>query len=60
MFKRIMAVVLAVILLLTGTLSAIGWIALQNQRAESLQESLRQEARDIAWLAAQQERSSVS
>ena len=59
MFARIMAVVLTVILLLTGTLSAIGWIALQNQQTEAVLETLRQEAREIAWLAAQQERSSI-
>ncbi len=56
MFARIMAVVLTVILLLTGVLSAIGWIALQNQQTEAVLETLRGEAREIAWLAAQQER----
>ena len=57
MFARIMAVVLTVVLLLTGTLSAIGWIALQNQQTQAVLETLRQEAREIAYLAAQQERS---
>ncbi|MBQ2952926.1 MAG: HAMP domain-containing histidine kinase [Clostridia bacterium] len=56
MFARIMAVVLAVILLLTGVLSGIGWIALQNQQTEAVQQTLRQEAREIAYLAAQQQR----
>ena len=59
MFARIMAVVLTVVLLLTGTLSAIGWIALQNQQTEAVQETLRKEAREIAYLAAQQERVST-
>ena len=59
MFARIMAVVLTVVLLLTGTLSAIGWIALQNQQTEAVQETLRKEAREIAYLAAQQERVSA-
>ncbi len=58
MFARIMAVVLTVILLVTGVLSAIGWIALQNQQTAAVMETLRREAREIAWLAAQQERSS--
>ena len=57
MFARIMAVVLTVILLLTGTLSGIGWIALRNQQTEAVLETLRHEAREIAWLAAQQGRS---
>ncbi len=50
--------VLAVILLLTGVLSAIGWITLKNQQTEAVLETLRREAREISWLAAQQERSS--
>ncbi|MBR3765010.1 MAG: HAMP domain-containing histidine kinase [Clostridia bacterium] len=57
MFTRIMAVVLAGILLLTGVLSAIGFFALKNQQTEAVLEQLRQEAREIAWLAAQQQRS---
>jgi len=59
MFARIMAVVLTVILLVTGVLSAIGWIALQNQQTAAVMETLRREAREIAYLAAQQERSSA-
>ena len=55
MFTRIMAVVLSVILLLTGVLSAIGFFALKNQQTEAVLEQLRQEAREIAWLAAQQQ-----
>ena len=54
MFTRIMAVVLTVILLLTGVLSSIGWVALRRQQAGTVLEELRQEAREIAWLASQQ------
>ncbi len=53
MFTRIMAVVLTVILLLTAVLSGLGWMALQNREAESIRSALRQEAREIAFLAAQ-------
>lgn len=53
MFARIMAVVLTVILLLTGVMSAIGWMALQNQQTEGVMETLRTEAREISYLAAQ-------
>lgn len=53
MFARIMAVVLTVILLLTGVLSAIGWIALRDQQTETVMETLRAEAREIAYLAGQ-------
>ena len=53
MFARIMAVVLTVILLLTGMLSGIGWIALREQQTETVIETLRTEAREIAYLAGQ-------
>lgn len=53
MFARIMAVVLTVILLLTGMLSGIGWIALREQQTETVMETLRSEAREIAYLAGQ-------
>ena len=59
MFARIMAVVLTVILLLTAVLSGIGWIALQNQQTQTVMETLRTEAREIAYLAAQR-RTSLS
>lgn len=58
MFARIMAVVLTVIILLTGVLSAIGWVTLQRQETRTVMETLRTEAREIAYLAAQQ-RSSI-
>lgn len=53
MFTRIMAVVLTVILLLTSVLSGIGWVTLRNQQTETVMETLRGEAREIAYLAAQ-------
>lgn len=59
MFARIMAVVLTVILLLTVVLSGIGLVTLRNQRTEGVLETLRSEAREIAYLAAQR-RTSLS
>lgn len=53
MFARIMSVVLAVILLLTTVLSAVGWMALRERQTEGVMETLRAEAREIAYLAAQ-------
>ncbi|MBE5809999.1 MAG: HAMP domain-containing histidine kinase [Clostridiales bacterium] len=53
MFARIMAVVLTVILLLTTVLSGIGWVTLREQQTEVVMETLRTEAREIAYLAAQ-------
>ncbi len=53
MFARIMSVVLTVILVLTLVLSCVGWIALRNQQTEQAMETLRGEAREIAYLAAQ-------
>ena len=53
MFTRIMAVVLTVILLLTGMLSGIGWLALREQQTAATMEQLRSEAREIAYLAGQ-------
>ena len=59
MFTRIMAVVLTVILLLTAVLSGIGWATLRDQQTETVMETLRTEAREIAYLAAQK-RTSLS
>ena len=59
MFARIMAVVLTVILLLTVVLSGIGLVTLRNQRTEGVMETLRSEAREISYLAAQR-RTSLS
>lgn len=53
MFARIMAVVLTVIILLTGVMSVIGWVTLQNQQTAAVMETLRTEAREIAYLAGQ-------
>ena len=57
MFARIMAVVLTVILLLTAVLSGIGWATLRDQQTETVMETLRTEAREIAYLAAQKRNS---
>ena len=54
MFTRIMAVVLTVILLLTGMLSAIGWITMREQQTGALMDRLRSEAREIAYMAGQE------
>lgn len=59
MFTRIMAVVLSVIVMLTAVLSGIGWAALRNRQTASVMEELREEAREIAYLASQS-RSSMS
>ena len=59
MFARIMAVVLTVILLLTAVLSGIGWVTLRDQQTVAVMETLRSEAREIAYLAAQR-RTSLS
>ena len=59
MFARIMAVVLTVIVLLTAVLSGIGWVTLRDQQTEAVMETLRSEAREIAYLAAQR-RTSLS
>ncbi len=53
MFARIMSIVLTVILLLTVVLTGIGWAALHEQQTEQAMETLRAEAREIAYLAAQ-------
>lgn len=53
MFTRIMSMVLAVILLVTAGLSGLCWMALRNQQINARLEELTQEAREIAYLAAQ-------
>lgn len=52
-FTRIMAVVLAVIVLLTTVFSFTGVMVLRNRQIESRLEELRKEAREIAFLASQ-------
>lgn len=51
MFGRIMAFVVAVILLLTAVLSGVGLYALTSRQTAMRQEELRTEAREIAYLA---------
>ena len=53
MYTRIMAVVLAVVLALTVSLSSVCFVSLRNQQADARLEALKSEAREIAWLAAQ-------
>lgn len=60
MFARIMSVVLAVILLLTTVLSAVGWMALRERQTAGVMETLRAEAREIAYLAAQRSDTAIS
>ena len=52
MFARIMAVVLAAILLTTIGLSAVWYITLRNQQIDARLDYLISEAEDIAYLAA--------
>ena len=51
MFARIMAVVLAVILLTTVGLSTVWWLTLRNQQIDARLDYLISEAEDIAYLA---------
>ncbi len=51
MFARIMAVVLAVILLTTACLSAVWWLTLRNQQTDARLDYLISEAEEIAYLA---------
>ena len=59
MFARIMAMVLAVIAALTVAMSSACWFALRNQQINSRLQQLEKEARDIAYLAAQNTSSSA-
>lgn len=51
MFGRIMAVVVAVIVLMTSVLSGLGLYTLTSRQTAIRQENLRAEAREIAYLA---------
>ena len=51
MFSRIMAVVLAAILLTTVCLSALWWLTLRNQQIDARLDYLSSEAEEIAYLA---------
>jgi len=52
MFARIMAVVMAAILITTGCLTAVWWLTLRNQQIDDRLETLTGMAEDIAYLAA--------
>ncbi len=60
MFGRIMSIVLTVILLLTLVISGVGAVALRDQQTAQTMETLRTEAREIAYLAAQRRESSMA
>lgn len=53
MFARIMCAVLAIILLLTATLTVTGTLTLRNQQINARLDALTERADDIAWLASQ-------
>lgn len=59
MFTRIMAVVMLAILLTTVALSAVWWVTLRNRQIDDRLERLAAEARDIAYLAANLNRSGL-
>ena len=59
MFARIMAVVMAAILITAVCLSGIWWITLRNQQIDARLDYLISEAEDIAYLAADQSGSSI-
>ena len=52
MFTRIMAVLLAVVLVTTVSISAIWWFTLRNQQVNDRLDYLISQAQDIAFLAA--------
>ena len=60
MFTRIMAVVLAAILLLTAVLTGLGVMTLRSRQIDTRLEALRKEAREIAYLASQSSSSGFS
>lgn len=59
MFSRIMGMVMAVILLVTVGLSGVSYLRLRTQQINARLEALMKEAREIAYLAAQNSASSV-
>lgn len=59
MFTRIMAVVLAAILLLTAVLTGLGVMTLRSRQIDTRLEELRKEAREIAYLASQSSSSTI-
>lgn len=60
MFTRVMAVVLAAILLLTAVLTGLGVMALRGRQIDDRLEELRKEAREIAYLASQNTSSALN
>lgn len=60
MFTRIMAVVMAVILLVTVSLAGMSGVTLRNQQVSARLDDLTKEAREIAYLAAQSSASTMS
>ena len=52
MFTRIMAVVMAAILITAAGLSAVWWVTMRNQQVDARLDKLISEAQDIAYLAA--------
>lgn len=60
MFARIMAVVLTVILVLTLAFAAVAAVTLRNQQINGKLETLTRQAREIAYLASQNEASSMA
>ena len=54
MFSRIMSMVMGVILLVTVGLTSVCWMTLRNQQINARLKDLTKEAREIAYLAAQQ------
>ena len=59
MFKRIMAVVMGVILMVTVCATGLCWVTLRNQQISARLEDLTKEAREIAFLAAQNKTSAL-
>ena len=59
MFTRIMAVVLAAILLLTAVLTGLGVVTLRARQIDTRLKELRKEAREIAYLASQSSGSAI-
>ena len=51
MFARVMAVVMAAILIMTAVLSAVSWITLRDRQIDARLDYLISEAEDIAYLA---------
>ena len=60
MFARIMAVVIACIVLLTLSFGALSAVTVRNQQINARLEALTKEAREIAFLAANNQTSSMA